>query len=164
MGIVVTYAYCQDGVLKSLYLESLQVADTNQPPRPLGTCSIGATPGPVMAAFAPPSTPLVYAPLADVAEVDAVGLSIHGGSGTVTLDGASYDVAVFTTVDCSRCGGAGWQELHVTLRNEGGVLAFAILYLLADQPTHVGMYYGFRFDTPSLWPADQVFTGTWTLK
>ena len=161
-GIVVTYAYCKDGALQSMYFESLQVPDTVQLARPIGTCTLGTTPAAVTAVLTPPG-PLVYAPLTDRADVDATDLSIHGGAGTMTLDGTSYDVSVFTTVDCSTCGGAGWQELHITL-TKGSTLAFAILYLQADQPTQVRMYYGFRFDMPSLWPADRAFSGAWTLK
>ena len=162
-GIVVTYAYCKDGVLSSLFYESLTVPDANQHPRPLGTCSIGTTPGTVAAAFLPPAAPLAYGALADVADVDAAGLAVHDGRGTMTLDGVDYDVSVFTTVDCAACGGAGWRELHITLTKDA-LLAFAILYLQADHPERVAMHYGFRFDVPSLWPVDRSFAGTWTLK
>jgi hypothetical protein len=127
-----------------------------------GSCAFTDTSAGGQIAFLPPVS-LAYDPLEDLADVDGTKLKVHGGGGTLNVDGLDYALSVFTGVDCHACGGAGWQELHVTLTRDRS-LAFAILYLKADDPSHVQLAYGIRFDQPTLWPPDASYDATWTLR
>jgi hypothetical protein len=162
-GLLIAYAYCQNGGVTALYSETLTQSATPQDSVAMaGSCTFADATANGQIDFVHPST-LAYGPLEDLADVEGAKLAVHGGSGTLTIDGVGHALSVFTGVDCHGCGGAGWQELHVTLRHEQS-LAFAILYLKADDLTHVQLAYGIRFDVPMLWPADAVYDASWTLK
>lgn len=162
-GMLIAYAYCQSGGVTALYSETLSQSTTPQDSVAMaGTCTFTDTITNGQIDFTAP-TSLGYGPLEDFADVDGAKLAVHGGSGTMAIDGADYVLRVFTGVDCHGCGGAGWQELHVTLTRDQA-LAFAILYLKADDPTHVQLAYGIRFDVPMLWPPDANYDAGWTLK
>ena len=162
-GFLVTYAYCEQGSLINVYNETLTMPPTDESPRPAGTCAFTDGGLAVAAAFVRPDV-LEYSALSDVANVDGADLSIHHGMGTVNIDGATFDVRVFTHVDCSTCGGDGWQELHATITHGESVLAFGIFYLQAAWPGFVALEYGFRFDQPALWPPYETFAASWSLK
>jgi len=162
-GLLVAYAYCQNGGVTALYSETLIQSTTpqDQVATP-GSCAFIDSPSDGEVALLRPGA-LAFGALDDSADVTGARLNVHGGGGTITIDGIDYALKVFTGVDCSKCGGAGWQELHVTLQHDD-TLAFAILYLAADKPSTVQLAYGFRFDRPALWPPDQSLTASWTLK
>lgn len=162
-GLLVAYAYCQNGGVSALYSETLTQSATPQDKvQSAGSCAFVDSPSDGDITFVRPDT-LAFGVVEDLADVTSSRLDVHGGAGTIILDSVSYALKVFTGVDCSKCGGAGWQELHVTLEHDG-TLAFSILYLAADKPGTVQLAYGFRFDRPALWPPDETITATWALK
>lgn len=162
-GILIAYAYCQSTGIGLFYTETLtEQAAPQSPLSSPGSCAFGDSPSDGDARFLQPGA-LTYGPPIDAATVGGARVKVEGGAGTYTVDGVDYALAVFTHVDCATCGGAGWQELHVTLRKDD-LLAFTILYLRADAPSNVLSNYGFRFDRPALWPPDEAIPATWTLK
>jgi hypothetical protein len=163
-NLLVTYAYCKDGGVTAFYFESLRYTVSVQTPlSSAGSCVFTDEPSSGEASFIRPSAPLAYAAPEDAAKVEGARLSLDGGLGTIELEGRRYDLRVFTTVDCAKCGGAGWFELHVTVRRDQE-LAFAILYLAPDKPAEVQLAHGIRLDVPALWPRDEVLPAAWTLK
>eukprot|EP01083_Nonionella_stella_P249512 862726_1 len=42
---------------------------------------------------------------------------IQNNNGWVVLDDGTYNVTIFTTINCATCGNPGWYELHAFLDN-----------------------------------------------
>jgi len=93
-------------------------------------------------------------------------LVIDDTGGTLALDGRSFDVYPFETVDCTTDCSAdpadGWWELHSILEDTAdGDTCFVIFYLMVSAGDSVVLSHGFCMD--SLTPLDGVLMdATWT--
>ncbi len=163
-NLVVLYAYCKGDGVANWYYESLDEPVTLQLVSSAGHCALPHTPVTAEPSFEPFLGPPPDLRAATSATVDGATLQIAGGQGSAQIGGTSYDVAAFDFVDCSSgCGSPGWYELHSLLRRDTEV-AFGIIYLIEDDPTHARLNYGVRFDVPALTPPDTIFAATWTVK
>jgi hypothetical protein len=164
-GFVLSYAYCRDGLVRAFYYETPSSGVVAESPlASQGPCTFVDQPSPGPVSFTRPSS-IAYGTAPDPAKIDGARIQLDNGHGTITYGGVDWDLTVFATVDCTAalCGGLGWNEVHVALQR-GDALALAILYLSPDRPTQVMVGYGFRFDQPAMWPADELLAATWTLK
>jgi hypothetical protein len=63
--------------------------------------------------------------------IDGPSIQLDGASpGTIDFGGGPLHLLVFEYVDCTDCGGAGWEELHALMWDEAlARLCFAVIYL-----------------------------------
>lgn len=120
------------------------------------------------------STPQLWC-LEDVPADDQLvtGLTIAGpqlnwssGVGSIEIENQEYELYPFQLVDCIDCGETpddGWYELHTVFRGPRGEMEFGILYLFADRPGLVKLYY--RIQLCDLRLGDSSFYyAEWTLE
>ncbi len=141
-NLAVTYLYGQDGQLPYAYTESFD--------HPLDWETTGGN-------VSWSDTPTIVQP--EVPELAArpapldVGISIagdelwlDGSSGGIVLEGASYELLPFATVDCTDCPDGPWLEIHALLAGdearEAVPTCFGIVYLFPNQPDHAQLSYG----------------------
>ncbi len=148
-GWTLLWFYCRDGELTDVYLESTS-GQQLVPESTEGTCAI--EPGPVEVAVQFPATELAVVYNGDPFAIDGPDLAVVDGElGSATIDGQSWIVAPFETVDCTACGGAGWYEVHVVLWDPQGERAcFAILYLHGPGAEGDGVQIAYAIALPDL--------------
>jgi hypothetical protein len=93
--------------------------------------------------------------------IEIVGdeLWLEGTEGGIVLDGASYELLPFATVDCTECPGGPWYELHALLVADGGA-CFGIVYLFPDEPSYAQLSYGICL--PDLTTPEGSFEVSWS--
>jgi hypothetical protein len=110
-NLAVTYLYGQDGQLPYVYTESFE--------HPMdwevssGTVSWEQTPTTIQ-----PQVPALEArpnPTDLGIDMDGEELWLEGSSGGVVVDGVSFELLPFASVDCTDCPGGPWLELHSLL-------------------------------------------------
>lgn len=74
-------------------------------------------------------------------EVSGDELWLEGTEGGIVLDGQTYTMLPFATVDCTECPGGPWLELHNLLVGEGEA-CFGIVYLFPEEPAYAQLSYG----------------------
>ncbi len=151
-NLAVTYLYGQDDQLPYVYTESFD--------HPMDWETAGGS-------VSWSETPTVVRP--DIPELVArpapldVGITISGDelwldgeTGGVVLDGVSYELLPFATVDCTDCPGGPWLEIHSLLAGdearEAAPTCFGIVYLFPEQPSSAQLSYGIclpNLETPS---------------
>ncbi len=163
--LTVLWFYCSGGELQYVYFEDSRGGPMTIEPAS-GSCTWVPGPWPVsidVPAFsfaAPPPPPGVH-----VVATDPALLEDDGGSpGHVTIGSRSLALYPFDVVDCSACGGGGWQELHVLLWDDASAsLGFAILYLFPPASGRaMQMSYGLTLPTLER-IADTTYEGAWSL-
>lgn len=89
--------------------------------------------------------------------IEGEELWLEGTSGGVLLDGVSYELLPFASVDCTACPGGPWLELHALMVAEPGpassraLACFLIVYLFPEDPSFAQLSYGIclpSLDTP----------------
>jgi hypothetical protein len=169
-NLAVTYLYGQDGQLPYVYTESFE--------HPMdwevssGTVSWEQTPTTIQ-----PQVPALEArpnPTDLGIDMDGEELWLEGSSGGVVVDGVSFELLPFASVDCTDCPGGPWLELHSLLvPGDGAALSrgaavdsnaagrgggtsasacFGIVYLFPEDPSYAQLSYGIclpGLETPS---------------
>jgi hypothetical protein len=139
---VIAWAYCNGGVLDSVYIESTNGIAGEQL-NATGTCS--ATSGPVTNASVDfPAMDLPPPTLVSGFTVTGTDLTYDGAhTGRMVIGQDNWGFFPFTTVDCSTaCGTPGWYELHSILWDQATQRAcFGIYYLVLDNTDQVMLDY-----------------------
>ncbi len=160
-NLAVTYLYGQDDQLPYAYTESFE--HTMDWETTGGSVSWSETPTEVQ-----PDLPELVArpsPLDVGIDIDGGELWLDGEAGGVVLDGTSYELLPFATVDCTDCPGGPWLEIHSLLvgeddgstgstmsRDTSALACFGIVYLFPDDPDYAQLSYGIclpGLETPS---------------
>jgi hypothetical protein len=138
-NLAVTYLYCNGSELQYAYTESL--VDPMDWESTTGGCKPNADP--VAVKLALPALRTEPVAMDTGIQIQGADLTLDAAGGTAVLEGKTWTLVPFNTVDCSKdCPGGSWYEIHTMLMGdqEG---CFAILYLFPDQPQIVQLSYGF---------------------
>jgi hypothetical protein len=110
----------------------------------VGTCTAHAEKGPIDVDF--PAIGLQEPPPVTAYRIDGTTLAYDSVSppGHATVAGTTYELYPFAKVDCAKCGGDGWQELHTLLWSAAEPkLGIALLYLFPPAAARdIQMSYG----------------------
>lgn len=135
--LAVTYLYCQGTNLPYAYTESL--VHPMDWEKTTGLCDGDDTP--TQATVSLPALTVTPEPIDTGIAIQGADLQLGPSGGHVKLDGETWSLVPFNTVDCTAdCPGGSWIELHsMLLRDQQG--CFAILYLFPQSPDHVQLSY-----------------------
>jgi hypothetical protein len=120
-NLAVTYLYGQDGQLPYAYTESFEHPMDWE--TTTGTVDWQETPTMVS-----PDIPELTGrpePLDVGISINGDELWLEGDSGEILLEGQTYDLLPFATVDCTDCPGGPWLELHCLLDGVGSGAALS---------------------------------------
>jgi len=156
----VLWFYCTGSSLNYIYWESTTSSRINRE-FIKGTCTTTST----------THTAVSWPAGSMQAPAVVAGFSVHGAHieiataspGHADLDGKSWSVYSYTSVDCSKgCGSPGWYELHSLLwARATGETAYGIVYLITGQTHRVKLEYALELPTLGR-PADVSFTADWS--
>lgn len=154
--IALFYLYCQGGQLKYVFHESYFIDAASVGAS--GTCSDAQTDY-SSRAFFPAITALP--PGIDVGfSIMGSDLSLTGSKGQVRgSDGITRTFTTMAKVDCSKCPGGPWYEVHGIMDERPNDACFGILYLFPSNYNSVRLSYSLCM--PELKSIDKVFSASW---
>ena len=170
-NLAVTYLYEQDGQLPYAYSESFEHPMDWE----VTTGSVSWQESPTVVTPDIPELTGRPEPLDVGITISGDALWLEGDAGEIDLEGATYDLLPFATVDCTDCPGGPWLELHCLLEGVGeraalsrggaagsnaagkdgdpsALACFGIVYLFPNEPDHAQLSYGIclpGLETPS---------------
>jgi hypothetical protein len=156
----VLWFYCTGSSLTYVYWETTTSPLLNREPMN-GTCTSTST---TSAAVSWPAGSMPAPALIAGFSVHGAQIEISGAApGHATLDGKSWWLYPFATVDCSQiCGTPGWYELHSVLRDvDTGETGYGIVYLFTGQTHRVQLAYTLELPAVKR-PTDTTFNADWS--
>lgn len=153
--LAVSWLYCSDDAIDYVYSESFEL--------PLAW---EITSGTCVAQIVDQSVDVSLPPLLQMPQPFESGFSIQGSdialagpAGSIVVDGTSWALLPFETVDCSDCPGGPWYELHAMIHRSAEA-CFVILYLYPEKPEQIPLDYGICL--PSLAQLDALYDAVWS--
>jgi hypothetical protein len=94
----------------------------------------------------------------------ALPIALNENSGKIWVPGLSnLTLTPFTMVDCTKCAGGPWYELHSILDQRPGLAMFGILYLYPPRvATQSNIELSFTLDFPNLDTPTSAYNASWS--
>jgi hypothetical protein len=153
--LAVSWLYCSGGVINYVYSESFTLPLAWEGSS--GTCTALTEAHGVDVAM--PELRRLPDPFESGFLIQGDDLALAGPAGSIVVDGLTWSLLPFATVDCSDCPDGPWYEVHAALHRPAEV-CYAILYLFPAKPDQVQLDYGICL--PSLEQLSGMYDAVWS--